>query len=145
MHTTKHTEHDMDILARTIYGEARGEYFRNDGGIASLICVANVIVNRAKQPKRYGETLAKVCKRPYQFSCWNRNDPNCVIISRVQQGDDKIFDLCLNVAENVLKEQWPDLTEGSNHYHASWMKVYPAWSIDRVPTKRIGQHLFYTL
>ncbi len=145
MNNLQYTDNDIDVLARTIYGEARGEYFRSDGGIASLVCVANVIVNRAKKPKRYGENIAKICKRPYQFSCWNKNDPNCMILSKVQQGDDKIFDLCLQVAENVLKGQWPDLTDGANHYHASWMKTYPAWSMGHVPTKRAGQHLFYEL
>lgn len=145
MSNIKHNDSDIEILARTIYGEARGEYFRNDGGISSLVCVANVIVNRSKNPKRYGESIAKICKHPYQFSCWNRNDPNCVIVSKIQRGEDNIFDLCFDVAQKVLEGQWPDLTEGANHYHASWMKTYPAWSIDRVPTKRMGQHLFYKL
>ena len=138
-------ENDIDVLARTIYGEARGEYFRKDGGISSFVCVANVICNRATKPKRYGASVAKVCQRAYQFSCWNKNDPNRVIITRIKRGDDKIFDLCYDVAEKVLAGQWPDLTEGANHYHASWMKTYPAWSLGKTPTKRMGQHIFYQL
>ena len=145
MNRGNYNEKDVDVLARTIYGEARGEYFRPDGGVSSLVCVANVICNRAAQPKRYGKSIAEVCQRPYQFSCWRKNDPNYVIITRMQYGDDKIFDLCYEVAKNVLAGQWPDLTEGANHYHASWMKIYPAWSLGRTPTKRMGQHIFYKL
>ena len=140
-----YTEKDIDVLARTIYGEARGEYFRADGGISSLVCVGNVICNRAKKPRRYGSSIAKICQRPYQFSCWNSSDPNHVIITKIKAGDDKIFDLCFDVARKVLEEQWPDLSEGANHYHASWMQVYPSWALDRTPTKRMGQHLFYKL
>ena len=40
---------DIHILARTIYGEARGEYYRLDGGLSSLIAIGNVVKNRLKQ------------------------------------------------------------------------------------------------
>jgi hypothetical protein len=33
----------VDILARTIYGEARGEYGHVEGSISALISVGNVI------------------------------------------------------------------------------------------------------
>lgn len=145
MTVLKYNDNDIDVLARTIYGEARGEYYRADGGMSSLVCVANVICNRALKPKRYGATIAKICQKPYQFSCWNQADPNSIIIAKIKAGDDKIFDLCLEVAQNVLGGQWPDLSEGANHYHASWMKTYPAWAMGRSPTKRMGQHLFYNL
>jgi spore germination cell wall hydrolase CwlJ-like protein len=140
-----YTTQDVDIMARTIYGEARGEYFRADGGISSLVCVGNVICNRAKSPKRYGDGMIKVCQKPFQFSCWNPRDPNYVIITRIKRHEDKIFNLCYEVSRNILQGRWPDLTEGANHYHAAWMKVYPAWALGHKPTKRMGQHLFYHL
>lgn len=140
-----YSEEDLDIMARTLYGEARGEYFRPDGGIGALVCVGNVICNRFKNPKRYGATLQEVCQKPYQFSCWNPSDRNNIIIRRIRREQDKIFDRCFEVSENILTGKWPDLTEGANHYHASWMKTYPAWSLGRTPTKRLGQHLFYKL
>ncbi|MES2252810.1 MAG: cell wall hydrolase, partial [Pseudomonadota bacterium] len=76
MQNTIETMGDIDILARTIYGEARGEYGRVDGGLAALIAVGNVIVNRTQQQTWFGRTVRDVCLKPYQFSCWNRNDPN---------------------------------------------------------------------
>ena len=40
-------KNDLDILARTLYGEARGE------GTEGMEAVANVIMNRYRKPKWY--------------------------------------------------------------------------------------------
>lgn len=77
---------DTDILARTIYGEARGE------SISGQEAIASVILNRvafAKRRGRYwwGNTIAGVCLAPWQFSCWNENDPNRKIIERADDAD----------------------------------------------------------
>ena len=72
------TEKDRDILARTLWGEARGE------SLAGQIAVAWTIRNRVKDGKDkswWGEGYASVCQKPYQFSCWNRNDPNFAYLS----------------------------------------------------------------
>ena len=64
------TEKDRDILARTLWGEARGE------GPAGQIAVAWTIRNRVfdgKEKSWWGEGYAGVCQKPWQFSCWNRN------------------------------------------------------------------------
>ena len=49
---SKKTE-DIDILARTIFGEARGEYEHVEGGISALIGVGNVVMNRVKAQKSH--------------------------------------------------------------------------------------------
>ena len=49
---------DTDIMARTIYGEARGEYYVKDGGINSLIAVGNVIMNRSIERSR---SISSIC------------------------------------------------------------------------------------
>ena len=138
-------ELDIDVVARTIFGEARGEYYRPDGGISALISVANVMRNRVEGSKRFGKTYQEVCRKPYQFSCWNPRDPNALLVARIQRGEDRLFDICLKVAENVIDGVWPDITSGANHYHASWMKSYPAWAVGTVPSYRCGQHIFYKL
>ena len=76
---------DVDVLARTLFGEARGEYERLDGGISSLISVGNVILNRLGLPERFGKSIQEVCQHPCQFSCWNKKDPNYSIITSVQK------------------------------------------------------------
>ncbi len=70
-------ERDIDVLARTIWGEARGE------GIAGQIAVGWCIRNRVEmdlhndgRPDWWGEGYEGVCRAPWQFSCWNKNDPN---------------------------------------------------------------------
>lgn len=136
-------KNDIQILARTIYGEARGEYCRVDGGLSALVAIANVVKNRQKQQSWYGRTISEVCQKPYQFSCWNPNDPNLKLITA--EITDPIFDVCLTVADRVIKDQWPDLTKGCDHYHASSMIQYPVWALSAVPKIKIGRHIFYDL
>ncbi len=59
---------EVDVLTRTIYGEARGEYHRHDGGMAALIAVGNVVMNRLKAKTWYGLTIKEICQKPFQFS-----------------------------------------------------------------------------
>lgn len=134
---------DVDIVARTIYGEARGEYARVDGGISSLIAVGNVIMNRQKQQTWFGKTVREVCLKPWQFSCWNPTDPNLSLLLEPLGG--KIYSRCQEVAEGVIRGSWPDLTGGCDHYHALTMKSLPKWSLNAHPKFRVGQHIFYDL
>ncbi|MFW0755465.1 cell wall hydrolase [Pseudomonas sp. H11T01] len=67
------TDRDPDILVRTLWGEARGE------GLAGRIAVGWTIRNRVNDGKAkswWGEGYAGVCLKVWQFSCWNKNDPN---------------------------------------------------------------------
>jgi len=136
------TFHEVDIVARTIYGEARGEYGRKDGGLAALVAVGNVIINRMKDKRRYGETLIRICQKPYQFSCWLKGDPNRSLIESVNQNDE-VFKRCVEVSENLIYGRWPDLTGGSDHYHADY--VMPPWANKKHLRIKIGRHLFYRL
>ncbi|WP_421723155.1 cell wall hydrolase [Bauldia sp.] len=131
---------DMEILtlARTLYGEARGE--PKEG----IEAVANVIVNRVMS-KRYPNTVSKVCLQRLQFSCWNDNDPNRKIIARLKPGDNPVFDMVLGIARRALLGGIPSLVAGALHYHAksvkpSWVKNSPAATL----VARIGAHLFWS-
>lgn len=134
---------DVDILARTLYGEARGELSRLDGGIGSLIAVANVIMNRYQRGGWYGKTIREVCLKPWQFSCWNPTDRNLPLLLEPLGG--KVFGLCKQVAEEVMEGRWPDLTGGCDHYHATTLKDLPKWALSGHPQFKIGQHVFYDL
>lgn len=135
---------DILILSKTIYGEARGEYNHPSGGLSSLIGVANVIINRLKNPCRFGKSIQEICLNPYQFSCWNINDPNKSLIASKDKGADKVFDLCYEVAEKVAYHIWPDITKECNHYHAP-MPNLPKWAQNTIPRLTIGNHVFYKL
>ena len=134
----KITNEDIMILAKTIYGEARGEL--SNFGLAALIAVANVVLNRAK--KRFAPSVRDVCLAPYQFSCWNRGDPNYFKLKELDENN-RIFKICLDVAKNVLNEAWPDLTDGCDHYHRKSMQ--PFWAVYIEPKRSFGNHLFYNL
>src|SRR3990167_4403406 len=114
-------DQEIDTVARTIYGEARGE--AHEG----MVAVACVIMNRMKaQKRRWGLTPHKVCKKPWQFSCWNKRNPNRPVILSVTQ-DCPIFKKCLEIAEQAVSGKLEDITDGTTYYHASWMKKAPRW------------------
>ena len=126
---------ETEILAKTIYGEARGE------GLSGMEAIANVVMNRVHKKNWWGQTISEVCLKPKQFSCWNENDPNGKLI----KGDlttDSVFQVCCRIAKRAIKGLLPDITKGSTHYHA--LSVNPAWANRLVPNAQIGNHLFYT-
>lgn len=134
---------DHEILAKTIYGEARGEYNLLNGGLSSLIAIGNVVINRLKQNMWFGSTISEVCLKPKQFSCWNHNDPNRPLLdlplTHQKLIQDPIFNKCLEVAKNI--NVLPDLTKGSDHYHHQ--NINPYWCAQKKPMVHIGHHVFY--
>lgn len=135
------TNRDVLVLARTIYGEARGELASY--GRKSLQAVANVVINRARTGYR-GSSVADVCLKPWQFSCWNAKDPNrAKIIGLTLQSGNADFRACFEVAEQVIAGDLGDITDGARHYHS--ISVHPAWANDPHGsiTARIGRHIFY--
>lgn len=130
-------------LAKTIFGEARGDYHRTTGGLASLIAIGNVVMNRVAGSPRYGHDITSVCLKPYQFSCWNPKDPNRVLLESDHILKSPTFQKCLWVACNVANHRWPDLTKGSNHYHAT--SINPKWASVDTERIRIGGHVFHKL
>ena len=124
----------LDIMARTIWGEARSQ------GPDGMAGVAHTIINRAWKQTWYGRTYAEVCLKPFQFSCWNENDPNRSKILSLQYDDLPLL-MALSAAALSLAGEIPDLTSGATHYHTSG--IAPDWSEGKAPTIRIGDHLFY--
>lgn len=130
----------VDILARTLWGEARGEPVRG------IEAVAAIIVNRVKRTQErggrywWGGTIEQVCQKPWQFSCWNDNDPNRAKLEAVNEKD-RSFRICLRVARRAAAGVLDDPTRGSTHYHTK--TVFPPWAKTRLPAAEIGNHLFY--
>ncbi|MGE5515311.1 MAG: cell wall hydrolase [Bacteroidota bacterium] len=123
-----------DILARTLWGEARGETVRG------IEAVSAVVMNRVRRGGWWGNTVETVCLKPLQFSCWNPSDPNRVKLERVDE-DDRQFRVCLRIARRAIAGSVDDPTNGATHYHVRGL--LPAWSRDRTPSAEIGNHLFY--
>lgn len=127
---------DINIVAKTMYGEARGE--DTDGWQA----VANVIMNRVAKKTWYGLTPYEVCLKPKQFSCWNFGDPNCEVLENIPV-DSLIYRACIDLATRAVNGVLPDITLDATHYRvigtgASWD---PGNKL--VPCKIIGRHEFF--
>ena len=129
------TEQDIDTVARTVYGEARGE------GTDGRLAVAHVIQNRLMDPtQRYGGTYEEVCKKAAQFSCWNADDPNRMKLMMVTLSD-PWFRQCYCAALHVICLWEKDSTGGSKHYHHE--DITPYWAKEKRPVRKIGVHVFY--
>lgn len=126
-----------DVLARTLWGEARGEK------LAGLRAVAAVILNRAthRRVHWWGNSIVGVCRAPMQFSCWNGNDPNLPKLLAVTSSDTR-FKICGDVADEALDGLLAtDCKLGATHYHTK--SILPRWASGKVPCADIGNHLFY--
>ncbi len=130
---------DVMTLARTLYGEARGETVRGKEAVAS------VVINRVRRARErggywWGGTVGEVCFKPWQFSCWNENDPNLKKILSVKPSD-RVFKTCLRIARRAVGGVLADPTGGATHYHAKG--VFPPWARGRVACFEAGHHQFY--
>lgn len=132
---------DVDTLARTIYGEARGESDAAKQGVAS------VVMNRL-QFGSYGgwpSSVAAICTQPYQFSCWLANDPNLSVIENVDASD-PVFQDCLDIAQAAIDGTLGDNTGGATFYHDTSIKEPSSWKkAGYVETTKIGRLIFYGL
>lgn len=133
------TPWDMEVLARTIYGEARGE---SDAG---KIAVAWVVLNRVADP-RWPDTIAGACLQRAQFSCWNERDPNRAKIVAITL-EDEFFRTCMAVAWAAVSGFEMDQSRGANHYLTAELaeRSPPPWFDRQYVTARVGAHLFLRL
>src|SRR5262245_37669606 len=104
---------DLELLILTIIGEARGEPIEGQVGVAC------VIRNRVLT---YNRSYSAICLAPKQFSCWNDNDPNRVLLEELGKqlinGNklDQRFSQCQWVAVGIMRNQILDNTHGSLNY-----------------------------
>ena len=130
------TTYDRDTLIRTLFGEAGIE------SEAGQIAVVHVIRNRLLRgpARRFGGTPAEVCTKPWQFSCWNANDPMRARILALVPGS-AVYDRLGAVVDRAW--QMPDSVGGADHYFASYI-ARPAWAVPPArETVRHGVHKFY--
>ncbi len=133
---------DLMLMTATIWGEARSESFMGKQA------VAHVIVNRVKHGGWWGNTARTVMLKPYQFSCWNKDDPSYPFVRRIGYEwnkenvmNSKIIWDCLLAALSVVQNQSKDMTYGATHYHADY--VSPSWAKGKKAVAAIGRHYFY--
>lgn len=125
-----------EILARTLWGEARNQ------GLDGMAGVASVVLNRVKLKAWWGTTIIEVCRKPWQFSCWNANDPNLPKLQIVTLADPFFQDAAM-IAEDATLGKLRDRTGGATSYYAPAACPEPKWAKGLTPTVTIRDHVFY--
>lgn len=124
---------DQVLLARLLFGEARGE---DEKG---RYAVAYVVKNRARDKDR---TWREVILHRKQFSCFNKGDDNYEKIKDPEKYDENAWQECLAIAERVVAcDDSKNTIDGCTHYHTK--SVQPVWSEGKKPYKIIGKHKFF--
>ena len=114
------------ILARAIFGEARGASRR------AKTAVAWSIKNRIPD-KRWGDTYHDVILEPKQYSAFNIDNPNYLFVTNPFREDSLIdresWKECYGVAGQVINDGVADPTDGANHYYSEHEgREPPVWT-----------------
>jgi len=140
---------DAQVIAMTLWGEARGE------PRAGKIAVASVILERVEHRKWDGQTIKEVCFWPCQFSCYLDTDPNVRhLISFAADFDqaveeNKALAECLEVAQGILNSSIPRDADIARTHACQYlaprckMTMSVPWWKDFKFIKRVGGHEFY--
>ena len=138
-------EKDVDLLARTIWGED------NVGGYDGMLAVANVVRNRVRAGGWWGATYSDVILKPYQFSIWNaktveryENNPMfAAALDRIENVTTAtpFFALAQQIAAAVYDGKIGDNTGGATHYKLPTAAA--DWAEGLTPVAHIGSHDFY--
>jgi len=126
---------EWDLLARLGWGEARSE------GPLGILAVMWVALNRSTKRKR---ALKDVILQPWQFSCFNTNDPNREKLLDAQSIEPVPWGWAEGIAKLVLGGHTMDPTGGASHYYSvaiappRWARPETGWTELTV----IGRHIF---
>lgn len=131
-------EQEARYLAATIWAEARSE------GEDGMRAVAHVIANR--RGERFGYSIESVVLSPYQFSAWNRGDPNRPLAMHPERyatsgANLDTWQTAQRIAHEVLSGQSVDPTGGAMFYHTTAIRPY--WARYGQGRQVIGAHVFY--
>lgn len=131
----KYDSQDVDIAARTAWGEARG------AGLHGMLMVLWVIRNRALDP-RWPDRPADVALQDRQFSAWNDGNPNRPKMEDLTPND-MLFRANMAMARAIFESlDVRDPTLGATHYFADYIDT-PTWAENLEFTVQLGHHRFY--
>lgn len=138
---------ERDVVALTLFGEARGE---DPGG---RIAIANVIRNRATTGRFGGPTFRGVCLHPLQFSCWTELggasnyhvliDTARLIIAGTAAGP--VLRECQWIADGLIANSFVDSVKGATHYLTTSLYAThpPSWAAHARVLVQLGSHVFF--
>lgn len=129
----------MNVVARTLYMEARGE------GPVGLDMVMTVIWNRSGGD---AANFADVCLAYKQFSCWNNIANKSPSTYQIQfpkgavagSGKDaSSWQVCVNLAKSAFDGTFKPMNDKWNSYYNP-DKADPDWADDMVGAEMVGHH-----
>lgn len=122
-----------DTVARTLWGEARGE------GEEGMRAVGTVIWNRTafgRKGRSVGEAeLAGVCTAPRQFSCWNGGT--------VPSGFGEQWRIARQIQNEMIVNKFAPMGTWTHYYNPN--VATPHWSRSLHNVYTIGNHRFGNL
>ena len=131
---------EVQCMALNVYYEARGS------NLADKAAVADVVLNRVNDT-RYPNTVCEVVKQGLQDANGNMRRNKCQFSWYCDGKHDRPQDEdrwveAQSIAWNMVEEdKFRGITEGSTHYHATY--VNPRWAKTLQLVGRIGAHIFY--
>jgi spore germination cell wall hydrolase CwlJ-like protein len=125
---------DLECLALNVYWEARSQPAEDQ------LAVAFVTLNRLRSD-RFPDSICEVVRQggedelhKCQFSWWCDGEPDTPT-------NEAAWREALDVARQALAGRHVDPTGGALYFHHA--SVRPDWARKAVPTRTIGQHVFY--
>lgn len=106
---------DVNVLARTIYGIARGSDEETREALVALIMNRCASAMTHDTNKTWGLTIADVCLKPGQFGCWDADSPNRSSAILAAPGD-LAFMECFLLATRAAHGFYSDETNGADTF-----------------------------
>ena len=126
---------EQRIVAQTILAEARGE------GRGGMYAVAACIKVRAQKRNL---SFKQVCLQPYQFSCWNKNDPNRSKMDRLLTLPQAGY--AMHLARNMDKVNTEAINQATHYMTVKlWKTGTVRWAQGQKPVAFWGNHAFFKL
>lgn len=139
------------VFACALCGEARGD------GRPGMEAVAQVVMNRVNHRNgHFGSSAKEVLLRPWQFSCFNRNDPNRAKMLDMWHADPASYALAEAIVSEALGGALSDTVGPATHYctlnlwgrddadkgRAAWHSKQEIEAGHTKETARIGGHVY---
>ena len=133
---------ERECLAENVYFEARGQ------GQAGWVAVAQVTLNRV-QDTRFPNTICEVVKQGLTYESGHPIKNKCQFSwycdgkADEPQNENSWTKSVDHAVTMYSGGEWRGLTEGSTHYHATY--VSPSWAKEFTKIVQIGAHIFYRM
>jgi spore germination cell wall hydrolase CwlJ-like protein len=139
---------ELQLMALTAFGEARGQ------GLDGMLAVASVILNRArfanqsKEHEWWGKTIGEVCLKDKQFSCFNKGDVNREILEGLASDyqtmlqTNAVLKAAQWICRGALEGHLASNVGAATHYHS--IRARPAWAAAMHKLIIVGEHVFYS-